>query len=67
MMNFENRTAIVTGGGHGIGRAIAEALADRGARVVVADTNVERATKIASRIADSQYPAMSATRTRSRH
>jgi NAD(P)-dependent dehydrogenase (short-subunit alcohol dehydrogenase family) len=49
-MDFEGRTAVVTGGGHGIGRAFAEALAQGGAQVVVADTHEERAAKIASRI-----------------
>lgn len=41
---------MVTGGGHGIGRALAERLAAEGARVVVADLNAERAAKIAQRI-----------------
>jgi NAD(P)-dependent dehydrogenase (short-subunit alcohol dehydrogenase family) len=49
-LDLAGRCAIVTGGGHGIGRALAERLAAEGARVVVADLNVERATKIAARI-----------------
>jgi NAD(P)-dependent dehydrogenase (short-subunit alcohol dehydrogenase family) len=40
---FAQRVAIVTGSGQGIGRAIAERLARDGARVVVADVNVEQA------------------------
>ncbi|MFB6302793.1 MAG: SDR family NAD(P)-dependent oxidoreductase [Haloferacaceae archaeon] len=36
-MNLEDRTAFVTGAGRGIGRAISERLASRGADVVVAD------------------------------
>lgn len=38
-MNLEGQTAIVTGGGRGLGRAVAEALASLGAHVVVASRN----------------------------
>jgi NAD(P)-dependent dehydrogenase (short-subunit alcohol dehydrogenase family) len=48
-MDLEGKAAIVTGGGHGIGRAMAEALAARGARVAVADVHTERAKKVAAR------------------
>ncbi|MDE2397260.1 MAG: SDR family oxidoreductase [Burkholderiales bacterium] len=40
-MDFENKLAIVTGAGSGIGRACARALAIEGARVVAADINAE--------------------------
>jgi meso-butanediol dehydrogenase/(S,S)-butanediol dehydrogenase/diacetyl reductase len=36
-MNLEGKSAIVTGAARGIGRAIADAMADAGARVVLAD------------------------------
>ena len=36
-MSFQNKTAVVTGAGSGIGRATAQALAKEGANVVVAD------------------------------
>jgi NAD(P)-dependent dehydrogenase (short-subunit alcohol dehydrogenase family) len=49
-LDLDGKAAIVTGGGHGIGRALAERLAAEGARVVVADLNSARAARIASRI-----------------
>lgn len=45
---FTGRTAIVTGGASGIGRALAEGLVSRGARVVVADVNEALAREAAA-------------------
>ncbi|MGV0802651.1 SDR family NAD(P)-dependent oxidoreductase, partial [Mycolicibacterium elephantis] len=43
MGQFDDKVAIVTGAGGGIGQAYAEALAREGAAVVVADINTEGA------------------------
>jgi NAD(P)-dependent dehydrogenase (short-subunit alcohol dehydrogenase family) len=47
---FENRVAVITGGGGGIGSAMARAFAARGARVALADRNVEAAGRVAKEL-----------------
>ena len=51
-MRFDGKTALVTGGARGIGAAIATRLAHEGARVAIADINLERATETAAGIGD---------------
>lgn len=48
--DLEGRVAVVTGSAKGIGRAISEALAARGATVVISDLDLDRATETASQI-----------------
>ena len=47
---FENKVAMVTGGGSGIGAAIASRFAEEGATVVVADLDEKAASKVAAGI-----------------
>lgn len=50
--DFENKVAIVTGGGSGIGEAIVRELASRGAKIVIADYKIEGANRIAAELGD---------------
>lgn len=50
MKRFQDKVALVTGGGGGIGSAICARLAEEGARVIVADMNLPAATTVADAI-----------------
>lgn len=49
-LELEGKTAIVTGGASGIGRAVSEAFAENGANVVVADMAVETGEALAAKL-----------------
>ncbi|MET7486957.1 SDR family oxidoreductase [Streptomyces sp. NPDC005538] len=52
-MRFQDKVAIVTGAGQGIGEDYARALAAEGARVVVADINEEQGQRVAKELGES--------------
>ena len=57
MSRFDGKVALVTGGGGGIGSAIARRLASEGAHVVVTDVNAEAAQAVAAEIAAAGHQA----------
>ncbi|MDQ0240299.1 SDR family NAD(P)-dependent oxidoreductase [Arthrobacter bambusae] len=50
MSDFKGKTAIVTGGGSGLGEAISKDLAKNGVNVVVVDINRDAATRVSNEI-----------------
>jgi meso-butanediol dehydrogenase/(S,S)-butanediol dehydrogenase/diacetyl reductase len=58
MRRFDGRVALVVGGGHGIGRAVAERLSQEGASVAVADLDMRAAHQVAGHLRDSGRQAL---------
>ena len=58
-VDLNERVAIVTGGAHGIGRAIVQALSDNGAHIVIVDIDGEAGEKAANEIVEGGGACMS--------
>jgi NAD(P)-dependent dehydrogenase (short-subunit alcohol dehydrogenase family) len=55
-MRLENKIAIITGAGAGIGAAAAKLFVDEGAKVVIADYNEEAAKNVATELGNAALP-----------
>jgi NAD(P)-dependent dehydrogenase (short-subunit alcohol dehydrogenase family) len=60
LFRVDNQVAVVIGGAGGIGKALGDGLAEYGARVAVADPDINKANRVAGDIV-SRYPASEAT------
>ncbi|MEW6212232.1 MAG: SDR family NAD(P)-dependent oxidoreductase [Acidobacteriota bacterium] len=63
LINFENKTVLITGGARGIGRAIASLFAEQGADVMIGDFRIEEAQITAREIAHATGRRVEALRT----
>lgn len=57
-MNFDGRVALVTGGASGIGFAVARQLAELGAKIAIADINIDGAKDAASKLNGAEVMAV---------
>ena len=57
-MKLENKVAIVTGGGKGIGAEICLRLAKEGAKIVIAEMDIKNGEKISKKIQDNNGEAI---------
>ena len=57
-MKLKDRIAIVTGGGKGIGAEICLKLASEGAKIVIAEMDIENGEKISKKIQDNNGEAI---------
>jgi NAD(P)-dependent dehydrogenase (short-subunit alcohol dehydrogenase family) len=58
MQELENKIALITGAGSGIGRGIAHVLAERGACVVISDISLTSAKKVADELQDKGHKSL---------
>jgi 3-oxoacyl-[acyl-carrier protein] reductase len=60
-MRLEDKVAIITGAGQGLGAAYARKFCQEGAKVVIADFNQEKSKKVAEELAGKGYEAFAVT------
>src|SRR5690625_6379561 len=58
MKRLQDKVAIITGSGAGIGKAIATAFAQEGAKVVIADFDEDALTKTVNELKESNHEAL---------
>lgn len=58
MIDLKDKVALITGSSRGIGKAIAEAYAEHGARVVISSRKAEACEQVAKELTDKGYDAI---------